>query len=283
MTGSMAPAAPPPPLRPGDVPLAILVDYDGTIAQTDVSDALMAEYVDAEWEAKTAEYDAGWTGSRRLTIWEVGLITTPADALRELAAVQPHDADFAPFVRRARAAGIPVEVVSDGFGFFIPAALERLGVGDLPVVSADTTFPPGERPQIAFPNGHPRCFVCGTCKRQRVLSHQAAGRAVVFIGDGASDRYAAGYSDVVFAKDALVQLCLESGWPFRRWTTFREIDGWLAGTIAAWRADPATPLVPRPERKPFFCGPEAWGEGLWDPPPTSAPSGRSPRTGPSRA
>ena len=272
MTGQpMGPTPAPSPLRPGEPPIAILVDYDGTVAQTDVSDALMAEFVTDEWEARAAEYDAGLAGSRRLMEWEVGLITTPAAALRALAAAQPHDAGFALLVHRARDAGIPVEVVSDGFGFFIPAALAALGVGNVPVISADTTFPAGERPRIAFPNGHPRCFVCGTCKRARVRAHQAAGRAVVFVGDGESDRYAAGYADVVFAKHALVRLCVENGWPFRRWTEFTEIDSWLSGIIDAWRADPDSMTVPRPEPKPFFCGPEVWGEGLWDPP---APAGR---------
>jgi hypothetical protein len=94
--------------------------------------------VTEEWEAKAAEYDAGLAGSRRLMERGVGLITAPADALRDLAAVQPHDAGVVPFLR--------------------------------------------------FPNGHPSCFVCGTCKRARVLDHQAAGRAVGFIGDGHSDR-----------------------------------------------------------------------------------------------
>jgi 2-hydroxy-3-keto-5-methylthiopentenyl-1-phosphate phosphatase len=262
----LAPALPPPPLRQGEVPLAILVDYDGTIAQVDVSDALMAEFVTDEWEARAADYDAGLVGSRGLMDWEVGLITTPVAELRAMAAAQPHDPWFAPLVRRARQHGIPVEVVSDGFGFFIPAALEALGVGDVPVVSADTAFPPGGRPSIAFPNGHPTCFVCGTCKRARVLAYQASGRAVVFIGDGESDRYAAGYSDVVFAKHSLLRLCLENGWPFRRWTEFSEILGWLESTLEAWRADPATPLMPRPAPKPFFCGPEAWGAARTDPP-----------------
>ena len=269
VTGAPRPiVAPPPPspVQPGEMPIAILVDYDGTIAQTDVSDALMAEFVTAEWEEKAAEYDAGLSGSRGLMEWEIGLITASPDALRALAAAQPHDAGFAPMVRRARAARVPVEVVSDGFGFFIPAALESLGVGDLPVVTAATTFLPGGRPRIEFPNGHPRCFVCGTCKRARVRAHQAAGRAVVFIGDGESDRYAAGYADVIFAKHALVNLCLENGWPFRRWTEFGEIDAWLAATLEAWRAEPATALVPRPTSKPYFCGPEVWGEGRIDPP-----------------
>ncbi len=272
MTDDRIGAAPAPPeYRSSEPPIAILVDYDGTVAQTDVSDALMAEFVTEEWEAKAAEYDAGLSGSRRLMAWEVGLITASPDSLRTLAASQPHDPGFAPLVRRARAAGVPVEVVSDGFGFFIPAALEALGVGDVPVVSADTWFPPGERPRIAFPNGNPRCFVCGTCKRARVLAHQAAGRAVVFVGDGESDRYAAGYADVVFAKHALVNLCLENGWPFRRWTDFSEIDAWLADRVEAWRADVDSPLVPRPITNPFVCGPEVWGEGRWNPP---APPGR---------
>lgn len=259
-------AASPPPVRPGHVPLAILVDYDGTIALTDVSDTVMAEYVTGGWEAEAAAYDAGLVGSRRLMELELAMVDAdPADLLAT-AAAQPHDPGFVPFVRRAQAAGIVVEVVSDGFGFFIEPALQALGVGELPVITASTTFS-GRRASIAFPNGHPTCFVCGTCKRQRVLDHQAAGRAVLFIGDGESDRYAAGYADLVFAKRALVRICLDAGWPFERWTEFAEIDAWLTRSLAAWRADPAS--VPRPRvsgsGRPFFCGPEAWGEGRFDP------------------
>jgi len=225
----------------------------------------MAELRTADWEAASAQYDAGLVGSRRLMEWEGCLWEPDPEAMAVTAAAQPHDLTFAPFVRRAQAAGIPVEVVSDGFGFFIGPALERLGIGDVPVVSARTTFNAAGQPSIAFPNGHPSCFVCGTCKRNRVLAHQAAGRAVAFIGDGASDRYAAGYSDVVFAKHGLVSICHEAGWPFRRWTAFGEIDAWLEATIDAWRADPAS--LPGPVARPIFCGPEVWGEGRFDPLP----------------
>ena len=87
---------------------------------------------------------------------------------------------------------------------------------------------------------------------------------MVFIGDGDSDRYAAGYSDVVFAKRSLVAICERNGWPYRAWNDFAEIDAWLAATVDAWRLDPAT--LPGPVARPFFCGPEAWGPGRHDPP-----------------
>jgi 2-hydroxy-3-keto-5-methylthiopentenyl-1-phosphate phosphatase len=253
-----------PVLEPGTPPVAVLVDYDGTIALTDVSDTIMAEFVTGEWEEMAARYDAGLMGSRRLMEMEMELLgaADPA-AIMATAAGQPHDPGFAPFVERATAAGVPVEVVSDGYGFFIPAAMASLGLPDIPIITAQTTFP-GGRPTIAFPNGHPACFVCGTCKRNRVLAHQAAGRAVVFVGDGESDRYAAGYADIVFAKRALVRLCLENGWPFHRWTEFAEIDAWLVKTIDSWAADADS--LPRPRQHGFFCGPEVWGPGRWDPP-----------------
>jgi 2-hydroxy-3-keto-5-methylthiopentenyl-1-phosphate phosphatase len=263
------PAAPPiQPLRPGDAPLAILLDYDGTVAQTDVGDMVMAEHVTADWEPIVTAYDEGRVGSRRTMEAELELLRATEDELMATAVAQPHDPGVAVLARRAADAGIPVEIVSDGFGFYVPAAMAALGLADLPLVAASTTFA-GDRARIAFPNGHPACFVCGTCKRQRVLAHQVAGRAVVFVGDGESDRYAAGYADVVFAKRALVPICIEAGWPFRRWTEFLEIDAWLAEVLDAWRLDPGS--LPGPVARPLFCGPEVWGEGPTDPPPGAWP------------
>ena len=258
MIGAGGIAPPVPPLLPGEPPLAILVDYDGTVALTDVSDTVMAEHVPGVWEDEVAAYDAGRMGSRRLMELEMSMIDVAPEALLATAAAQPHDPGFVPFVRRAQAAKIPIEIVSDGFGFFIEPALEALGVAELPVVTARTTFE-GRRATIAFPNGHPSCFVCGTCKRNRVLAHQAAGRAVVFIGDGESDRYAAGYSDIVWAKRSLVRICIEAGWPYQRWTEFREIEAWLEGVVDAWQR--RSGIARRPARPPVLLRPRGLGRG----------------------
>ena len=253
MIGPDGAAPPVPPLLPGDPPLAILVDYDGTVALTDVSDTVMAEHVPGVWEAEVAAYDAGLAGSRRLMEFEMGLVDAPPADLLATAAAQPHDPGFVPFVRSAQRAGIPVEVVSDGFGFFIRPALELLGVAELPVVTARTTFT-GRRAAIDYPNGNPDCLVCGTCKRSRVLWHRAAGRHVVFVGDGYSDLYAAGHADTVFAKAHLAQLCEQRGWPFRPWTDFATISASIDADLAAGRFDGPGPMT-------YRCGPEVWPVG----------------------
>ena len=71
---------------------------------------------------------------------------------------------------------------------------------------------------------------------------------MAFIGDGPSDRYAAGYSDIVFAKESLEQICIAEGWPYTRWTAFTEIDAWLRGVLEAFAADPSS--LPGPHHRP---------------------------------
>ena len=261
-------APPVPPLLPGEPPLAILVDYDGTVALTDVSDTVMAEHVPGIWEAEVAAYDAGRMGSRRLMELEMALIDASPAALLATAAAQPHDPGFVPFVHRAQAAGIPVEIVSDGFGFFIEPALEALGVGELPVVTARTTFAgparldrlpqrppdlsrvrhlqaqPGARPPGRRPGGglHRRWRERPLCRRlQRRRVGQALARADLHRGR--------------LAVPALDGVPRDRG-----------LAGGHAGGLARRSGDAADPRA-----HPFFCGPEAWGDGLIDPPADAWP------------
>ncbi|MFN8629806.1 MAG: hypothetical protein U0838_05615 [Chloroflexota bacterium] len=180
----------------------------------------------------------------------------PRDPALQLAAAAtiPLDDSFSRLAAWALAGRVAMEVVSDGFGFYIGPALERLDAGWIPIASGDTQFG-GAKTQVAFPFGHPACDACGTCKRNRVLANQASGRRVAFVGDGESDRYAAGYADVVFAKDGLVDICADRGIAYRPWRSFDDVAAWLDEQLAAFAADPAS--LPAPVIQPFSCGPEA--------------------------
>lgn len=243
--------------------LAVLIDFDGTIARSDVSDEVMRRYAPAAaWGPLEAAYLDGAIGSRTLLTRQAALLDGGIAEIATFGADEALDPRFAPFVTFVRGRGAVVEVVSDGFGFFVERSLARVGMGDLPVFTAQTAFT-DERVRIAFPDGHPDCRVCGTCKRQRILLHQRAGRYTVFVGDGFSDLYAAHHADLVFAKDHLATLCADRDLPFRPWRDFGDIERAVADLLANG--------VPAPRPRPFVCGPEAWPPGtdepLWSRPP----------------
>ncbi len=252
----------------GRVSLAVLMDYDSTICLTAISDEIMKEdSVRPGWKEIDDAYVAGLMGSRENL--ELFMPLLPADPAPVLATAdrQPHDPSFVPFVERARAAGVALEVVSDGFGFYVSRNLERLGVEGMPVATSHMTWPGGDHPRIEFPFGHPACHVCGTCKRERVRAYQARGHHVAFVGDGFTDRYAAAHADTIIAKDDLVGVCEAAGIDYVPWRTFADVHAWLDRALA----DPGA-LAP-PRARPFICGPEAWGPGRTTPPAGSIVNG----------
>jgi 2-hydroxy-3-keto-5-methylthiopentenyl-1-phosphate phosphatase len=213
--------------------------------------------------------------------WDMDVLPRDAQLLRREASEMPQDRAFPGFVATVRERGAQVEVVSDGLGFYVRSNLAALGLLDLPVATNENSVGEGSA-GMRFPFGHPACFVCGTCKRERVRLHQAEGRVVVFIGDGTSDRYAAAHADVVFAKESLARICAAEGWPYLEWQNFADVtieverafaDGRLPGSSAdleTWRARHGH--GPRP----FICGPEVWGPGRYRPvTPNGAPGGNA--------
>ncbi len=265
-------AGPVPPPRSGGLPLSVLVDFDGTVAATDVTDVLLSLHAtDPSWRARDEDYVAGRAGSRTLLAWDATILDPDPARLLATARSQPLDPGFAAAVEFVRAAGGEVEVVSDGLGFYVEPLLARAGAGDLPVAtsSMDLRAVPY---RLEFPYGHPACLVCGTCKRGRVLAHQDAGRYVVFVGDGESDRYAAWHADLVLAKGRLAALCKAQGWPYRAWRDFAGVRALLGAAIADGTVPPTEREVRQRReavaRRGFICGPEAWGPGRTAPPPT---------------
>lgn len=265
------------PLLPAaGAPVSVLVDYDGTVSRRDVGDALLAEHAlveQATVAARDADYDAGRAGSRELMQWDMEVLPRDGELLRSVAAAIPQDATFPSFAAAVRGAGAALEIVSDGLGFYVATNLARLdpALADLPIATNENDVDGDGR--MAFPYGHPACFVCGTCKRERVRAHEAGGRVVIFVGDGTSDRYAAHHADIVWAKDSLLRWGRATGRDFRAWDRFSEIEAWFVDALAAGLL-PATPLdlaawraTHRPLAPDFICGPETWGEGRTVPNP----------------
>ncbi|MEZ4597697.1 MAG: haloacid dehalogenase-like hydrolase [Chloroflexota bacterium] len=214
------------PAQVPGLPIAVLLDYDGTISLRDVGDDLMARFV-ADQDAVAAmdaRYVAGEVGSRALMAWDMEMLPDDPALLRAAAATVPQDEGLVDLVALCRARGVAAEVVSDGLGFYAESNLARLGIEGLPVYTNRNLATGGGGRQLPF--GHP-------LPRVRHLQARAgprppaAGRVVVFVGDGPSDRYAAWHADVTFAKGSLERWCRSAGVETQPWERLADVTRWL--------------------------------------------------------
>jgi len=208
---------------PGSSVAAVLVDFDGTACAHDVAFDLLTAFGTDGWARYDDDIDAGTIGLREGISGQAAMI--PADDRTLLSyALQhcPMDPTFRPFVGWCGSFGVPVTLVSDGFGFYIPPLLRKHGIDGVDVIT-NTWGRDGDRAGLAFGNGHPECVGCGTCKMQAVVNARDALGTVAFVGDGSTDRYGALYSDVVFAKGHLAVVCERDGVPFVPWESFDDV------------------------------------------------------------
>ncbi|MFB3739148.1 MAG: HAD-IB family phosphatase [Candidatus Velamenicoccus archaeovorus] len=202
---------------------ALLVDFDGTACRHDVAEHLLERFGDPSWPEYDEAVDRGEMGLREAAGRQMALLRGSPDEMLAYALEHcPLDPTFPPFAAWAAEQGIPMTLVSDGFGFYIRPILEASGLGDLEVRSNAAVFDGGP-PRLERPYAHPVCVGCGTCKMLAAVRAGQAHGSVAFVGEGQSDRYGALYSDVVFAKDHLVDLCRSDRVPYLPWQTFDDV------------------------------------------------------------
>jgi 2-hydroxy-3-keto-5-methylthiopentenyl-1-phosphate phosphatase len=202
---------------------ALLIDFDGTACLQDVSERLLDEFGQRGWERFDDAVDRGEMGLREAAGHQAAMLSGSMDELLGFALGEATlDPTFPAFVAWAEERGTPITLASDGFGFYVRPLLEAAGLGRLPVVTNELVHDDGSF-ELRHPNGHPECVGCGTCKMLAAIGLRERHGPVAFVGEGQSDRYGALYSDVVFAKDALVRICEQDSVPFLPWETFDDV------------------------------------------------------------
>ena len=202
---------------------ALLVDFDGTACLQDVSEMLLDAFGDPGWKALDDAVDRGEMGLREAAGHQAAMLRGSLEQMLTYAVEHAELApSFAPFVEWADANGLPITLASDGFAIYIRPLLERAGLGRLEVVTNELVLEDG-RIRLRHPNAHPVCIGCGTCKMLVARRLREAHGPIAFVGEGQSDRYGALYSDIVFAKDALVKICEQDDVPYLPWDTFDDV------------------------------------------------------------
>jgi len=193
--------------------MQIVVDWDGTVTETDGLHLVLLEFGDEKI------YDAAESRlGRDLTLHEVialefESVRAPLDEVvewvRENVRIR---AGFGEFARLHR----PL-IISSGFHELIEPVLAREGLELEVVANHVDARPTGWRAR--FRSAEP-CAVCGQpCKRADV----GGLGELVYVGDGFSDRCVALAASRVFARDGLADYLTERGVEFERFEDFLDI------------------------------------------------------------
>ncbi len=205
----------------------IVVDFDGTITETDLLDTIAGEFGDpVVYQEVEDGLDEGRMPLREVITREFEPVRKPLEEVIawELDNVRMRRG-FPELVELAQQRGWRVVVVSSGFHELIEPILEREGVEVELHANRVDPRPDGWRVLWQYDES---CDSCGESCKRSVVQEIVGDDEIVYIGDGISDRCAAEASDRVFATRGLARYLEERGVPFEHFEDFHSIAASLA-------------------------------------------------------
>ena len=206
----------------------IVVDFDGTVTETDVLDTIAVTFGDPEVYREVDEgLDEGRLTLREVITREYEPVTKPLEEIVdwELANVRVRPG-FRELVQLAKERGWRFVIVSSGFHELIEPILEREGVEVELHANRVDARPDGWR--VIWQYDDEECESCGESCKRSVVKQLAGDDELVYIGDGFSDRCAAEASDRVFATRELGRYLEGRGVSFEHFDDFHSIAEALA-------------------------------------------------------
>jgi 2-hydroxy-3-keto-5-methylthiopentenyl-1-phosphate phosphatase len=201
-------------------------DFDGTITEEDASFFLLDAFAQGDWRRLLQEYK-----EHRISVGEFNTAAfnmVKADrcmlleALKDKVKVRP---GLRELVNYCLGRGFRFVIVSNGLDFYINATLKDLGLENLEVHAARTSFDSeGMRVQYIGPDG--KTLEDGF-KEAYTQSFLRLGYRVVYIGNGDSDVAPATHAHHVLATGELLSLCSENNLNCKSFESFIDAIGYL--------------------------------------------------------
>lgn len=204
----------------------IFSDFDGTISTRDVGNRLFHHFSKGRASVLVEKWKTGEITARECLTREADLIRLNQQQLTDFLDSFTLDPGFAQFEQQCRANEVELHIVSDGVNLYIEYLLEKHGFPHLPIL-ANLGRLINDRLLIDYPFAMGACGTCGNCKGDRIREYVESATDkpfLIFIGDGLSDRCAAGIADTVFAKNDLADYCQKHNISFNSYDTFDDIS-----------------------------------------------------------
>ncbi|MEQ8174352.1 MAG: MtnX-like HAD-IB family phosphatase [Syntrophomonadaceae bacterium] len=201
-------------------PLVIFLDFDGTVAYRDVGYHMVKRFASEGWEEINLMWEEGALSTAQCAQKTLDIMKVSPAELEEFFLEQELDPGFESFLEWISTRPAPLYIVSDGYDNYIEPILKKHGLS-IPYYANHLDYDGG----WIFTSFHsnPECGKCGTCKSSIVQEQTPPGAVSIYIGDGYSDRCAAGGCDIVLAKDALASHCQENNIPFHHFKDFYDV------------------------------------------------------------
>jgi 2,3-diketo-5-methylthio-1-phosphopentane phosphatase len=187
---------------------SLFIDFDGTISPVDISNTFFTRFATPDASKAVDEWKQGNISSTECLRRELEAYEGDITALKEFAEGQEIDEGFYRIKEVCDRRGIGIFIVSDGLDYYILPFLAKHGVDE--TLYTNCLDASGERPALSFPYYNEECGRCANCKSSHVKKAKDAGKVVIYVGDGLSDKCAAAQADVVFAKRDLAAYCQEN-------------------------------------------------------------------------
>lgn len=213
--------------------LAILTDFDGTVASRDASFAVLDRFGENRWkEIEERAVKGEMTIPEALRI-QSKLIRATRDQIRDhiIETIEIREG-FPQFANFCRDHDIHLEICSDGFGLTIEILLDHWDLNWIPW-SSNRLIPSPEGSAIEFPYARDNCPVNANCKCSHLERLEKKYNHVIFIGDGTTDVCVAGKAEEVFARDQLEEIMKASGMKFIHWDSWSGILEHVKDIISA--------------------------------------------------
>ncbi len=218
----------------------LFLDFDGTVSRCDAVDLILEHCADERWLAIEEEWRSGLIGSRECLQCQMALVrATPRELNRLLSTIEV-DEGLGALLATCAEQKVPVHIISDGFDYCIHRILARATTAPTIVehlrhvrIYSSHLEPAGDSSwNVAFPYFKQSCtHGCATCKPAVMRLLNPLDAPTIFVGDGFSDRYAAGEAGLVFAKKSLARYCREQSIAHIAYESLADVATQLAAVV----------------------------------------------------
>lgn len=201
--------------------LFISIDFDGTVTNVDITDLIIKEFAQSEWQEAERLWEQGIIGSKECLAIQFSLIDVPIKNILEYVKNFTIDESFIEFIGFLKKFNIPFGIISDGFQVIIESLLLNAGLKDIPIY-ANQLIETDKGLKTIFPYADENCSsgVC-KCKIAEKLSNRLP---IIHIGDGRSDFCIAEKAEYIFSKGKLTEYCKTKNIPYCTFHSFKDIE-----------------------------------------------------------